>query len=423
MQVNPIIELQDDFPYILDYNIVPITINYTDDTLNANSVLNLYFIALPLNVLDKDGNTVYGNLYFNLYKETDTFSYNKYKESIRTYLEEYTKLCLSNDTTATLNVSTLLNGNDMFVSYNIYKVISEINNSENKDKSIIENTDGDTDGDTIVDSNIYIKEDDIISKIEDLTYDELYNKDIQHWININKARIANIRSEGQYTQSQLDAFTSTFFYIIKSYINDKDTSTDTITGKIYDSLISYYINSKTDSAVSLIDLILSSSYSYTPSSTITSSCSCSSSTSSSSVDNSCVSKYQNAMDTWLIQMMQDITSFYNKYFYIEYTDETTGEICYKPDTDLIDALILLIDEFEAAGYDLSFSTDTSKFNVCNCSSEVDRRTSNVSNCNYSVLDNFKTLLLYIKENNVEGNENKIKLYGKAFATILPKMYF
>ena len=171
-----------------------------------------------------------------------------------------------------------------------------------------------------------------------------------------------------------------------------------------------------------MDLILTSSYSYTPSDTITLSCNCSSSTSNVSITDSCTSKYDTAMQTWLYQMMQDISYFYYKFFYIERIDETTGKICYDPDTDLIDALIELINEFETAGYDLSFTSDTSKFNVCNCS-KTNSNNSNVSNCNYTVLDNFKTLLLYIKENNTEGNENKIKAYGSAFAAIIYKMYF
>ena len=390
MQVNPTAEIQDTYPYFTNYGIVPVTTEYVNG--NDTGTIDLYFIKLPLNAEDKGGNIIYGNVYFKLHKEND----------IKAYFDEYSSLCASDDVAASLNVSSMLNGSDMFVSYNIYEVISEVNES----------------GETY--DTVYIKDEAVISGISSLTRDELYNKDIKHWAAVNTAKIAAIKAAGVYTEGELDGFASTFFNIIKQYSDGKDTGLDTVTGKIYNSVINYYINNKSDEAVNLLDLMLSSSFSYTPQSTVSSSCSCSSITSDAAIDSSCVSKYQSAMDAWLGQMMQDIVYFYNKYFYIEYTDEETGEICYKPDTDLADAVLELIDEFEAAGYDLSFTSDTSKFNVCNCGKNTDTA---ASDCNYAVLDNFKTLLSYIKENETEGNENKMKLYGKAMATLLPKMYF
>lgn len=390
MQVNPTAEIQDTYPYYANYNIVPVTTEYVNG--NVAETIDLYFLKLPLNAVNKEGGVVYGSVYFKLYKEDD----------IKTYFSEYASLCASDDVAASLNVSTLLNGNDMFVSYNIYEVISSVNESS-------ETCDV-----------VYIKDEDVISEISSLTYDELYNKDIRHWAAVNNARMAAVKGAGIYTEEELDDFASTFFNIIKQYSVGKDTGLDTVTGKIYDSNINYYINRKSDSAVSLLDLILSSSFSYAPQSTIASSCSCVSSASDAFIDGSCVTKYQTAMDTWLSQMMQDIDYFYNKYFYVEYTEEETGEICYKPDTGLADALVTLIEEFEAGGYDLSFASVTPKFNVCNCGKNTDKA---ASDCNYAVLDNFKTLLSYIKENEAEGNENKIKLYGKAMGALLPKMYF
>lgn len=390
MQVNPTVETQDAYPYCTNYSIVPVTTEYSNG--DVTETVDLYFLKLPLNAVSKDGGIVYGSVYFKLYKESD----------VKAYFSEYASLCASDDVAASLNVSSLLNGNDMFVSYNIYEVISEVNES----------------GGTY--DVVYIKDEDVISEIPRLTHDELYNKDIRHWTAANSAKTAGIRGQGVYTDEELDDFASTFFNIIKQYSDGKDTGADTVTGKIYSSVINYYINGKSDEAVSLLDLILSSSFSYTPQSTVSSSCSCSSGASAESVDSSCASKYQDAMDTWLSQMMQDISYFYNKYFYVEYTDEETGGTCYKPDTGLVDALATLIDEFESAGYDLSFTAGTAKFNVCNCGKNTG---SAASDCNYAALDNFKSLLSYIKENEVEGNENKIRLYGKAMAALLPKMYF
>ena len=266
MQVNQTAEIQDTYPYFTNYSIVPVTTEYVNG--NDTGTIDLYFIKLPLNAEDKDGNIIYGNVYFKLHKEND----------IKAYFDEYSSLCASEDVAASLNVSSMLNGSDMFVSYNIYEVISEVNESGE------------------IYDVIYIKDEDVISGISSLTRDELYNKDIKHWAAVNTAKIAAIKAAGVYTGAELDGFASTFFNIIKQYSDGKDTGLDTVTGKIYNSVINYYINNKSDEAVNLLDLMLSSSFSYTPQSTVSSSCSCSWVTSDASVDSSCVSKYQSAMD-------------------------------------------------------------------------------------------------------------------------------
>lgn len=406
--------MQDTYPYITDYCIVPITVLYDKNSGDSESTavqqeITLYYISVPLLYIYKDEETneiehIKGHLYFNLSETTDIFSIDKYKEAVKEYFATYETILYSDNIVKAIAECPLLISGDMYVSENIYNVLTESGVN--------------------IANIVSIEDNDIITDISELTNDELYNKDILHFIYINKARIASIpETSNTYTDDELNAFASTFFNIIKQHSEGKYTGTDTVTGKIYSSVIDYYINNKVDATVSLLDLILGSSYSYYNTTVATtSSCGCSSSASdTTSPRSSCLAQYQTAMNTWTVQMMSDITSFYNKYFYKEATDEETGEICYEPDTDLIDALVLLIDEFKTLGYDLSFSTDTTRFNACNCKSK--NTNSTASDCNYVVLDNFKSLLLYIKNNEVEGNENKIKSYGAAFGTLVDKMYF
>ena len=125
------------------------------------------------------------------------------------------------------------------------------------------------------------------------------------------------------------------------------------------------------------------------------------------------------MLTWLEQMMSDIENFYYKYFTIKsITDD--GKECYNINNDLIDDLLELIKEFKNVGYDLSFSTNTSKFRNCNCETD---NSSLISDCNYKTIENFEKVLYIIKEDKIDENYNKIKLIGKDFATLLDKLYF
>lgn len=390
------ITLQDKYPYWTGYSIAKINIDYSE--VIPNTIVPLYFIQCPVGIMENGGMIIDGFLYFSLMDPDNT----DWDSLIKSYFTEYSDILITYGCDiGRIKSSKLLDGTHMFMSENLYNLIDKLE----------------------ADDAWYFPDKDVVSDITELSHDEVFNRDLFHFIYINEAIASEVlsRESNIYTDAELSSFASTFFNIIKKRSSNNDTSTDTVTDKIYSAVIDYYIKYKADEAITLMDLILSSSYSYTPSNTVTSSCGCSSSTASSSLTDSCAYKYDSAMQTWLLQMMQDITYFYNKYFYTETKDEETGKTCYKPNTDLIDALTELIDEFKAAGYDLSFSTDTDKFTVCNCKSNSS--SSSDTDCNYSVLDNFKTLLLYIKDNNTEGNENKMRAYGAAFAGILYKMYF
>lgn len=372
--------MQDTYPYITEYGITPVNILIGADTVR------LYFIACAVTANGADG-----YVYFNIYKETDIFNKDNIEPAVKAYFTEWERIIASGDQAAAIKESAIF-GADMLVSESIADAIG-------------------------LNSSFVIKDADTVTNINDMSYDEVYSKDIKHFALVNAFRYAAASSDNVHTKAELDAFRSTFFYIIKQHSYEKVTD-DTVTGKLYNAVINYYAGGGADVASGLIDLVLSSSYSYDASSSA-SSCGCNSSSSSYSVNEPCATKYNTAMETWVKTMLADIIYFYNKFFYTEKQSETTQAVCYEPDADLIDALVKLIDEFTAAGYDLSFNT-TSKFNICACNSST---ASSASDCNYNTLSDYKKLLSYIKENNVSGNENKIKAYGASMGAVVVKMMF
>lgn len=370
--------MQETYPYITEYSITPVNTRLGDEPVR------LYFISCNATVAG-----TYGCLYFNIYKETDIFSVDNIEAAVKAYFAELERIKSAADSAAAIKESVMF-GTDMLVSESIADALG-------------------------LNSSFVIKDDDVITDIGDMSHDELYSKDISHFARVNAARAAG--SSNVYTKDKLDAFRTTFFSIIKKCAEDKVTD-DTVTGKLYNAVTDYYAAGGADAASALIDLVMSSSYSY-DSATASTTCGCNSA-SSYSISEPCASKYASAMAAWAETMLSDITYFYNKFFYIEKQSETSeGGICYEPDTDLIDAVITLIDEFTTAGYDLSFS-DEAKFNICACNSAV---SSSESCCNYNVLSNYKKLLYYIRENNVSGNEGKIKSYGAAMGALVVKMMF
>ena len=83
--------------------------------------------------------------------------------------------------------------------------------------------------------------------------------------------------------------------------------------------------------------------------------------------------------------------------------------------NVVDELIKLIDEFISLEYSLEFEKKMSK---CNC-----EQISNVNNCNKETILKYKEVLNFIKENKIEENTNKIKVYGEAFGELLPNLQF
>ncbi len=396
--------MQDIFPYTINYNIVPMNTKYKLDDKSVDVLL--YTIEFPL---------------INLHVNINSFIYcslldnSNIKDNIKTYiqiLEQLESSTTIDDINNIINESKLNNqilfGNDIWL-------LNDVNNILHND-----------DTSKFINSNILIKD------IDKLSNDELYNKNILHFSHLNKYIInkLNDSKDNIYSDIELASFTSTFFNIILNSFkdNNKDENNNTTQlDNIYNKVMNYYILSKNDTTSSDIDLILSSIYSSIKqdwnNDNVTSSCGCNAITSNNISNNlnttSCYNIYKQAMLTWLEQMMSDIENFYYKYFTIKsITDD--GKECYNINNDLIDDLLELIKEFKNVGYDLSFSTNTSKFRNCNCETD---NSSLISDCNYKTIENFEKVLYIIKEDKIDENYNKIKLIGKDFATLLDKLYF
>lgn len=269
----------------------------------------------------------------------------------------------------------------------------------------------------------YIKDDNIITDPERLSDDELYNRDLTHFYKLNNYN--SIIETNYFSEDELYNFGSTFFsQVLEQTTFDYTDPVKMASNKyndLYYKVIKYYINNKSDSVHGALKTILSGKIEPGSSTSSSSgSCGCVSSDAASvDLSESCADKYTAAMKAWLSAMMSDIDNFYNVWFYVESVDDK-GKICYKVNTDLVNILITLIDEFTELGLDLSFSA-ANNFHNCNCRDNTARSTA--SDCNYKTINNFREVLNIFLEDSVQANQNKIKTYGNAFGELLYGLYF
>lgn len=269
--------------------------------------------------------------------------------------------------------------------------------------------------------NYYIADSDLIYDPSDLTDDEIFNRNLKHFFNLNNY---NEKIESNiFSKDELYNFASTFFKQIFDltsfdYQNPIVLSSNKY-GALYYSVMNYFLEEKSDVTSKNLSLILSSTAALSSTSSSTSSCGCSSTSSSSgSLVASCSDQYSSAMEEWLTTMMGDLTNYYEIWFYNESVDEE-GNPCVTPNTDLVNQLIELIKEFVELGLDLSFAS-TGTFHHCNCS---EKNSSTASYCNYKTIDNFVQVLNWILDDDVASHKNTIKSYGKDFGKLLKKLYF
>lgn len=263
------------------------------------------------------------------------------------------------------------------------------------------------------------------------------NKDFTNiWYFINK----NDFLDYEFTEDELNNLYSTFFEIIL----DNTTFTDYIygTNAIYKHVMDFYKSFMNDDAVTLMNLILGSNYSVNINSTT--SCGCSSgnsaggqcavlngynmSDSSNSLTlnqqinydtMSCVDKYINAMFEYLKMMLSD-KNYYCDWMYLE--NDALDKV---PNDILIDKLINLLTQLLNSGYNLNNLNEDN--NNCGCHTRKhcpDRNNGNKTSCaNENIILNYIKVLNWIKNDEVANNINKIYIYGKQFAEILPNLFF
>lgn len=227
------------------------------------------------------------------------------------------------------------------------------------------------------------------------------NKDM---MNIEYFYKRNIIASNHFILQELDNFYLTFCNIILG-----NTELDIYTGNnyIYRSVLEYFGNGSSNEALSSLYTILGSTFGSSTTNTY-SSCGCTTNSTTSNTK-SCLDLYKDAMKQYLIKMLGD-TEFYKDWFMLS-NPENKGTY----NANVVDELIKLIDEFLSLEYVLEFEKKMSK---CNC-----EQISNITNCNKESILNYRNVLVWIKENKIEENTNKIKVYGEAFGELLPNLQF
>lgn len=282
------------------------------------------------------------------------------------------------------------------------------------------------------------------SKVNDYRYpdylDTQYNRintevygDIQD-TNIRYFYLYNKIQDFEFTKEELDNFASTFCNIIleeTTLTNITDT-----TNLIYKYVLEFYANKGKDNTSVILDLIFSNTSLLAYNSPANSCCTVNSSTAGNSGSNNtntpnilsqqssidtttCKEKYEQAMFLYLIQMLSD-PDFYCDWFYV-YSDLDSN--ISQPNLPMIDKLKKLFEQFKELGYTLSWDKITTKCGCKTNSSSLLDKINKVSADNYTILDNYYKVLEYAENKEICNNKNKIKVYGTAFANILPYMYF
>lgn len=213
-----------------------------------------------------------------------------------------------------------------------------------------------------------------------------------------------------FTQEELKNIPMTFFKIILKYAVPQNFYTNT-NNQIYNAVMNYWANGGTDTASVGLNLVLGGLYA--SSSTSASNCGCNTSSMGGATTmstDSCYSLYVQAMSSWLTKMLAD-TEYYYDWFYMP-----IGDKCPIPNDVMIDLLIKLLQEFISLGFDLSFTAPSTH---CQCPTV----TTDNGACNYAIIENYIKVLNWVKNNDIDANENKIKVYGSQFGELLPKLVF
>lgn len=246
----------------------------------------------------------------------------------------------------------------------------------------------------------------------------------KYWVEISKEealhgnfkyfKLKNKIHDLEYSEEELDALCHTFFEVIKNgaIVSEEDMLKQY--NQIYEKVIDYYNNYQTDCALANIALILNSTIN-TKDTGVTN-CGCSNNSGSGSSDTnsnvSCYDAYKEAMATWLSTMLGDV-NFYKDWMWL-----TDIEGKFYPNEGLIESLILLLENFEDAEYDLSFSGKSIYNHTCEYNNgSLEDKT------NHTTIKNYIQLLRWVLEGCIDNNANKIKVIGEKFGKLLPRLCF
>ena len=226
--------------------------------------------------------------------------------------------------------------------------------------------------------------------------------------------LKNKLSELTYSEDELNNLYSTFFSIIMFYAVVSENDILKTNNQIYKKVIEYYKNFQFDDTLVSLELLLNNKINKIVPEYLTSCCSNNQQNSQSQYTPiSCSDIYRNSMYEYLLDMLSDV-EFYKDWMYIENPE---GEKI--ANDSLIEALITLLKEFEEVGYDLSFA---SKYLIHgNCCKDNQYTINNEKN--HTIIQNYIRVLQYVLSGCIDDNSNKISVYGRKFAELLPKLSF
>ena len=235
---------------------------------------------------------------------------------------------------------------------------------------------------------------------------------IKDYTNLEYFNKKNILVNNHYSEDELRNFYSGLCNIIleNTEIEKNVEIYNKQKNQKYDLVIKYFANSQVDNTSIALNLILNSSYN-TITTTNNINCGCQNNINDASLSQPCSSLYSQAMILYLQEMFGD-PEFYEDWFciYLSETDRIGNDV-------LIENLQLFIKEFITLDLNLDFTS--TKTYQCDC----DVTTLNNSSYQYKKITNFLTILDWVNNQQIEANENKIKVYGKGFGELLPKLQF
>ena len=235
---------------------------------------------------------------------------------------------------------------------------------------------------------------------------DLFNTNNKDMANLAYFYGKNLLINNTFNDDDLNNIPKSFFRIILKHAVAQNYYTN-INNQIYHMVMKYWANSGMDEVSTGINLILSSLYT----TNTQTGCGCDVQSASTSPNNlTCKDMYDEAMLKYLKQMLGDI-NYYNDWFFIPVEGQ-----CPMPNDVMIDLLITLLTEFLASNPDLSFNKN---INHCVCPDI----TTDDDACNRAIIENYIKVLRWIKNNDIDANSNKIKIYGEQFGELLPKLIF
>lgn len=258
-----------------------------------------------------------------------------------------------------------------------------------------------------------------------LSYNKEYYEDLSYMNNKDEANIDwfyryNKQLDNEYTEDELAEFHKTFMGIIKD--EAKRPVPMTSIDNIYEYVINYFANGGYDNGTLAIQTILGSTVTMANKKVGCESCNESMTSDTTINDTSCIDLYKQSIMLYLSDMLSN-HKFYCDWFMIPIDGK-----CPIPNIPMIDALIQLIDELLESNFDIIGSNTKLMKDKCNCpdiygTNSLDNNGNSTLCSNENTLLNYKKVLLYIKNNKILENVNKINIYGKQFAKLLPQLSF